>query len=86
VVDSGGSSVHALFRIDAESKAQWDEVVRTRFKGPLTVLGADPQAMTAVRLTRLANCWRGEKRKLQRLLYLNDSANDTPICELPILR
>lgn len=86
IVDSGGSSIHALVRVDAESKAHWDELVRVKFKQPLTILGADPQALTAVRLTRLANCWRGEKGKLQRLLYLTDAPTDTPICEQPILR
>ncbi len=86
VVDSGGSSIHALFRIDAESKAHWDELVRSKYKRPLVTLGADPQAMTAVRLTRLANCFRGEKGELQRLLYLNDGPDDTPICERSILR
>lgn len=32
-------------------------------------LGADPQALTAVRLTRLPGCWRGETNEIQRLLY-----------------
>jgi hypothetical protein len=86
VVDSGGSSIHALFRIDAENKAHWDELVSTTYKRPLVTLGADPGAMTAVRLTRLANCFRGEKNTLQRLLYLNDQSDETPICERPVLR
>jgi len=86
VVDSAGSSIHALFRIDAESKAHWDELVHTTYKYALVTLGADPGALTAVRLTRLANCFRGEKAKLQRLLYLNDQPDETPICERPVLR
>jgi hypothetical protein len=86
VIDSGGSSIHALFRVDAENKRHWDDLVRSKFKTPLTRLGADPRAMTAVRLTRLANCFRAEKGKLQRLLYLNQEPDDTPICERPILR
>jgi hypothetical protein len=86
VVDSGGSSIHALFRIGAQSKEEWDELVRTAYKRPLITLGADPGALTAVRLTRLANCFRGEKNKLQQLLYLNDQPDETPICERPVLR
>jgi hypothetical protein len=86
VVDSGGSSIHALFRVDAENKAHWDELVWTTYKPPLVILGADPGAMTAVRLTRLANCHRGEKDKFQRLLYLNDQPDETPICERRVLR
>lgn len=85
ITDSGGSSIHALVRIDADSKAEWDEVVRGRLKAPLTILGADPQALTAVRLTRLANCLRtetGRWQRLQRLLYLDDEPTDCPICDL----
>jgi hypothetical protein len=85
IVDSGGSSIHALFRVDATSKADWDEAV-AKLKAPLTRLGADPQAMTAVRLTRLANCIRGETGRLQKLLYLNAEPDETPICELAVLR
>src|SRR5260221_9801189 len=82
ITDSGGSSLHTLIRIDADSKAEWDEVVRGRLAGPLTVLGADPQALTALRLTRFANCRRGETGKMQDLLYLDNEPVDIPICEI----
>ena len=45
--------------MDANSKADWDAKVAT-LKPLLTVLGADPAAMTAVRLTRLPGCHRGQ--------------------------
>lgn len=57
---SGGRSVHALVRVDAPTKAEWD-AERDRMKTPLTVLGADPKTLTAVRLTRLPGCLRHGK-------------------------
>ncbi len=57
---SGGRSVHALVRVDAPTKAEWD-AERDRLKAALTVLGADQKTLTAVRLTRLPGCWRDGK-------------------------
>jgi hypothetical protein len=79
IYSSGGRSVHALVRIDAKTKGQWD-AEREAMKPALVVLGADPGAMTAVRLTRLPGCWRG--RNLQKLLYINPDPPMRPICEL----
>lgn len=80
VVNSGGKSLHALVLINAESKSQWDELVRGKLLPCLTVIGADPAALTAVRLTRLPNVHRGER--LQELLYLNPEPSCTPIANL----
>jgi hypothetical protein len=80
IYTSGGSSIHALVRIDAESKSDWDEIVRRKLLPILVTLGADPGAMTAVRLSRLPNCMRGETKQLQKLLYINDRPDYTPIC------
>jgi hypothetical protein len=80
LMTSGGKSVHALFRVEANSKAEWDQIVRKRLLPRLVPLGADPDALTAVRLTRLPGCQRGSA--WQRLLYLNPSANGTPILSL----
>jgi hypothetical protein len=90
---SGGRSVHALVRVDAESKRHWDEIA-SDLKPALIVLGADPKAMSAVRLSRLPCCERlgttdthgiyhpfpGGPR-MQRLLYLDPVPNSVPICE-----
>jgi hypothetical protein len=77
ITDSGGSSDHALVRGDCPSKEAWD-----RWKAgvlrPLVPLGADDGALSAVRLTRLPNCYRSDDR-LQELLYLNPMADGTPI-------
>jgi hypothetical protein len=76
ITSSGGKSLHALVRVDATSKANWDETIRA-IKPKLISLGADPGALTAVRLTRLPNCYRGER--LQELIYLNPSPSMEPI-------
>jgi hypothetical protein len=76
IVSSGGKSLHALARVDASSKEDWDQKVR-RLMPWLVKVGADRGAMTAVRLTRLPGCYRGDK--LQELLYLNPNPASGPI-------
>lgn len=79
IYSSGGRSVHALIRVPGPgdgmarlsgptSKSEWDTWARS-MKAPLARLGADAKALTAVRLTRLPQQYRGEK--LQKLLYVN---------------
>lgn len=81
IYTSGGKSIHALVKVDADSKEAWD-----RFKQVitplLTKLGADGAAISAVRLTRLPGCMRGNR--LQKLLYLNPNPDPTgvPIGEM----
>lgn len=76
ICESGGRSIHALVRVDADSKAAWDALVN-RVKPVLVTLGADRGALSAVRLTRLPQAQRGER--VQRLLYLNPEPEGTPI-------
>lgn len=93
IYSSGGKSLHALVRIDASSKLEWDFWVRGRNAGThgrvasvmdlVCPLGADANALTAVRLTRLPFCFREgvtvkgkgyqryERPRLQELVYLN---------------
>ncbi len=85
IYTSGGKSVHVLVRLDARSKAQWDEW-RDEIKELLVTLGADAGCMSAVRLTRLPGSWRACKGQPQKLLYLNPSPDMTPIASRPILR
>ena len=92
VYTSGGRSTHALVRVDAESKRHWDQIAAS-LKPALIVLGADPKAMSAVRLSRLPCCERlGARDKYggyhaypsarpQRLLYLDPAPDSAPICE-----
>lgn len=74
IYSSGGKSLHALVRIDASSKLEWDFIVRGASAGAkargfglmslVCPLGADAAALTAVRLTRLPFCMReGSKDK-----------------------
>jgi hypothetical protein len=79
VCESGRRSIHALVRFDADSKADWDAKVRV-IKPALVTLGADPRALSAVRLTRLPQAKRCER--LQELLYLNPSADARAIADL----
>jgi len=80
IYTSGKRSIHALARIDAPTKGEWDNVVK-QLRPMLVTLGADPKAMSAVRLTRLPGCLRG--RALQKLLFLNPEATGAPLCALP---
>ena len=80
IYTSGGRSIHALVKLNAESKDEWDTIADD-IKPYLVTLGADPKAITAVRLTRLPSCRREEKRAMQRLLYLDGNPDGTPICE-----
>lgn len=84
IYSSGGKSWHALVRVDQPDKASFDALLRNSCKRSLPVIGADPGAMTPVRLTRLPGCTRGGK--LQRLIYLNPraiAAVETPIRDQP---
>lgn len=76
VYTSGGKSVHALVRVDASSKAEWD-IIAAQMKPILVPLGADQAAMTGVRLSRLPGVKRGTTP--QELLYLNPNPSGTPI-------
>jgi len=93
IYTSGGRSIHALCRVDASCKEEWD-ALRDDLVPILCPLGADPAAMTAVRLTRLPGTLRHGFRgkdgrvqayptpRLQRLLYLNPAAGTIPILGL----
>lgn len=80
ICESGGRSIHALVRIDAASKADWDRVMLP-IKPVLITLGADRGALSAVRLSRLPQAMRGER--CQRLLYLNPQPNGVPFFQQP---
>jgi|GEM_PF-3434479 len=100
IYSSGGKSLHALVRVDAGGKLEWDMLVRGRNAKTSTrtmslmdlvcPLGADPAALTAVRLSRLPCCYREGtttkdggylrygKPHLQELIYLNPIACNQP--------
>jgi len=96
IYTSGGKSIHALVSLDAGSKPEWD-AKRDAMRGALVTLGADPGAMSAVRLSRLPGCHRlgttdknsvyvrYHEPRMQTLLYLKPHPTLIPICELPVL-
>ena len=79
IYTSGGKSIHALVRLDAASKTEWDKL-KDKIKPIVVILGADPNALTAVRLTRLPGTKRWQTP--QKLLYINPNADGTPIEKL----
>lgn len=94
---SGSRSIHALIKIDAASKSQFD-AFRDRITPLLSRLGADPAAISGVRLTRLPGVLREgtfdkdgkyqrfDPPRLQRLLYLNPTPPIQALRLLPRLR
>jgi hypothetical protein len=78
ITHSGGRGAHALVRTNTISKEELEAYIDRKLM-PLTVYGADHNALTAYRLTRLPNCWRGKKGQMQQLYYLNTSADGAPI-------
>jgi hypothetical protein len=91
IYTSGGKSIHALVKVDAESKRHWDAIA-SDLKPALTILGADPKAMTAVRPSRLPCCERlgatdtqgiyhpfSGGPRMQRLLYLDPAPDSAPM-------
>lgn len=84
IYSSGGRSWHALMVVDRESKAAFDGLLRSHAKRILPMFGADPRAMTAVRLTRLPGCKRG--KRMQRLIYLDPRPGPEAIIDLPARR
>lgn len=79
IYSSGGKSIHALVRVDAESKRVWD-TIRDQLKPIMVPLGADQNAMTGVRLSRLPGAMRGLRK--QELFYLNPNPTAKPIIEI----
>jgi hypothetical protein len=87
IYSSGGRSWHALVREShGADMAGFKEKLKA-YKQRVPLVGADANAITPVRLTRLPGCTRGGK--LQKLIYLNpkaDGANAVKIRETLKLR
>jgi hypothetical protein len=75
---SGNRSVHALVKIQAKNKVEFDKI-RDDYRKKYCPLGADPAAMSAVRLTRLPGVIRNDNWAVQQLLYLAPNATGEPI-------
>jgi hypothetical protein len=77
ITHSGGESYHAFGRCLVRTKADWDKRFRQDLRVRLVELGADLRALTAVRLTRLPNCYHGNR--LQQMIYFNPDPKGQPI-------
>lgn len=88
VYSSGGKSLHALVAVNCRTAEEFNLAAQNYKK--LARIGADPAAITAVRLTRLPGCYRrGAKKegrwqaydrpRLQELFYLNPTPNPSPL-------
>lgn len=78
IYHSGGRSYHALVRTNAKNKAEFT-AESNKLKAKYCPLGADKNAMTAVRPTRVPNVLRTDNFAHQRLIYLNPAADEKPI-------
>jgi hypothetical protein len=76
VTHSGGKSLHAVIRVDAENESQYEEV-RQKLRKCLVPLGACEASLSSVRLTRLPGVYRAGRE--QRLLFLNPEPDGSPI-------
>lgn len=80
---SGGKSVHALLRVGATTKDEWEKAVQPLRIRAVELLGVDPAAIKAVQLSRLPGAWRDEKGGWQECLYLDPNPDGTPIKDKP---
>lgn len=70
VTTSGSKSAHALVYVGAKDRADYLEKV-SAIADLVVPLGADPAAMSAVRLTRVPGCVRKDTGKPQELIWFN---------------
>jgi len=71
---SAGKSLHALLRVDAVDRAEWDRAVKDGlFRRRLIPLGCDKACVNPARLTRLAGACRPDKGgAVQKLLFVRE--------------
>jgi len=83
IIDSGRRGPHAIWRVNAESREHWIELIQPH-RQHLIRLGACEGSLTPFHGSRLANCMREQTGRLQQLLYLAPNADGTPIARRPI--
>jgi len=72
VIHSGGKSIHGWLAVNCTDQADWEKSVEQRlFPEILVPMGCDPACRNESRLSRLPGHYREDKRRIQRLLYLN---------------
>jgi hypothetical protein len=76
---SGNASAHAIVRVSADNRDEWVAAAK-KIADLVVPLGADPNAITAVRLTRLPGVVRKDNGNEQRLIWFNPEAVPTEKC------
>ena len=76
---SGNSSAHAIVRVNADNRDEWVAEAK-RLADIVVPLGADPNAITAVRLTRLPGVVRKDNGNTQSLIWFNPDAQASEKC------
>jgi hypothetical protein len=71
LIDSGGKSIHGWIRIDAADANEWTARVEGKLFDILRGLGVDGTSKNESRLSRMPGHFRKEKKRSQRILYLN---------------
>jgi hypothetical protein len=84
IYSSGGRSWHVLIHAPYDTKEAMDVLLTKWAKKTLVKVGADPGALTSMRLTRLPGCRRGMRE--QKLIYLAGKPDDREIATMPPLR
>lgn len=74
VTTSGSKSAHALVRVGAKDRNDYLDKV-SALADIVVPLGADPAALSAVRLTRIPGCLRRDTGKPQELIWFNPEAS-----------
>ena len=70
---SGNASAHAIVRVEAANRDEW-LAAANKLADIVVPLGADPNAITAVRLTCLPGVIRKDTAQEQKLIYFNPDA------------
>lgn len=85
IFHSGGRSVHTLVRVDARSKAEFDDCARV-VAAALEVIGADPQALKGLPMTRVPGVVRLETGKPQECWYLDPEPSWRRLVDMRVRR
>lgn len=85
IIESGGTSIHALIKINAENAETYSNQVKELHATLGQYFGFDTSTSNPSRLTRAPGFLRrepGKEERMQRLLYINPNPSFTPIAEL----
>ncbi|MCX7009227.1 MAG: hypothetical protein NTY53_18615 [Kiritimatiellaeota bacterium] len=77
LIDSGNKSIHAWLAVNAANAADWEKQVECElFARMLVPLGVDAACKNEARLSRMPGHFRAEKKRWQKIIYLNPLAGE----------